>query len=366
MAAAALNVRDVMVALDLLPLEAYQQSALGRQVGIEASGTVRQVGGQVTGVRPGDPVVFLRGGCVASRVTVDERAVFPVPDVLTAEQAAASLSAYVTAYYALVDLARLRPGQRVLVHSALGGVGQAAIALARRAGAVVYATAGTEARRASCSALGVAAAFDSHSFGWYDELMEATGDGVDVVLNSLAGPHIELCLRALRPGGWHCEIGKADIYADTALGLSVFAEEPALRGHRHRPADARRPGPRRELTLDCLRLLADGRRAAAAGDGLPLRGLRRRAAFMASGQPEGKIVLASPADPAPRGRRPAAVPRPRGDLPGHRGPRRLRPWPAGLSGVGRSPAPHAARRRHPRRDTVPGGDTVPGATAGRP
>ena len=69
----------------------------------------------------------------------------------------------------------------------------------------------------------MAAVFDSRSFSWYDELITATnGEGVDVVLNSLAGRHIPLCLQALRPGGWHCEIGKVDIYADAALGMSVF------------------------------------------------------------------------------------------------------------------------------------------------
>ena len=126
----------------------------------------------------------------------------------------------------------------------------------RHLGADVYATAGTAAKRERLRELGVAAAFDSHSYRWYDELMAATGgEGVDVVLNSLAGQHIALCLRALRPGGWHCEIGKVDIYADAALGLSVFRKNLRFAAIDVDRLEARRPGRTAELTPDCLRLL---------------------------------------------------------------------------------------------------------------
>ena len=194
------------------------------------------------------------------------------------EEAASSLSVNVTAYYSLVHLARLRRGQRVLIHSAMGGVGQAAIALARHAGAEIYATAGSEAKRERLLELGVRAAFDSHSFDWYDGLMAATGgEGVDVVLNSLAGHHIELCLQALRPGGWHCEIGKVDIYADNEFGLADVPEEPPVRRNRRRPADARRPDPFAGA-LPGLPGPARSRRAAAvAGHRLPVPGLRESA-----------------------------------------------------------------------------------------
>jgi thioester reductase-like protein len=299
--AAALNFRDIMVTLDMLPMASYERSALGREVGIEASGTVTRIGAAVTSVRPGDPVIFMAGGCVASSVTVPEKAVFAKPAALSMPQAAAALSVYVTAYYALSDLARLRPGQRVLIHSAMGGVGQAAIALARRAGAVVYATAGTAAKRDKLRELGVGGAFDSHSFSWYDDLMAATGgEGVDVVLNSLAGHHITLCLEALRPGGWHCEIGKVDIYADAALGLSVFRKNlrfAAIDIDRLMHDD---PDRARELTLDCLRLLEDG---AVPPPPVTTYGYERYAdalRFMASGQHEGKIVLLAPDDAAAR------------------------------------------------------------------
>ena len=202
-AAAALNFRDVMVTLNMLPSTAFEHSALENNIGIEGSGVVRRVGAEVRHLRPGDEVVFTMGGCIANRVVVNQFTVFPKPSSLNLVQGAAILSVYVTSYYALMYLARLREGQSVLIHSAMGGVGLSAIALAKHAGAEIYATAGSEEKRDKLRALGVRAVFDSHSHDWYDALMESTGgEGVDVVLNSLAGRHVALCLEALRPGGW--------------------------------------------------------------------------------------------------------------------------------------------------------------------
>ena len=300
-AAAALNFRDVMVTLGLLPALAYERSALGREVGMEASGVVRRAGVAVEGLEPGDEVVFVDGGCIANRVTVGQHRVFPKPAGLSMEEAAASLSVYVTAYYALIHLARLRRGQRVLIHSAMGGIGQAAIALANDVGAEVYATAGSESKRDQLLALGVRAAFDSHSEEWYDGLMKATGgEGVDVVLNSLAGRHVPLCLESLRAGGWHCEIGKVDIYADSALGLRVFRKNlrfAALDLDRLMVDD---PYLSRELSEACLDLLDRGVLPPLPVTVFPYRDYAKALRLMTSGQHQGKLVLNAPqasADP---------------------------------------------------------------------
>ena len=294
-AAAALNFRDVMVTLGLLPALAYERSALGREVGMEASGVVRRVGPDVRNCRVGDEVAFLQGGCIANRVVVHEHLVFARPGRLSMEEAASSLSVYVTAYYSLVHLARLRRGQRVLIHSAMGGVGQAAIALARHAGAEIYATAGNEAKRERLLELGVRAAFDSRSFDWYDGLMAATGgEGVDVVLNSLAGRHIELCLQALRPGGWHCEIGKVDIYADNELGLRMFRKNlrfAAIDVDRLMLDD---PVLSRELSRACLDLLDRGALPPLPVTVFPYRDYASALRLMTAGQHQGKLVLKAP------------------------------------------------------------------------
>ncbi len=301
-AAAALNFRDVMVTLGLLPALSYERSALGRSVGIEASGVVRRVGAGVRTCGVGDAVAFTQGGCITNRAVVKDYLVFVKPPSLSMEEAASVLSVYVTAYYSLVYLARLRKGQRVLIHSAMGGVGQAAIALAKHAGAEIFATAGSGEKREQLRALGVREAFDSHSFDWYEGVMSATGgEGVDVVLNSLAGRHIALCLEALRPGGWHCEIGKVDIYADNSLSLSVFRKNlrfAAIDIDRLMSDD---PELARELSQDCMDLLEEG-----AVPPLPITcfafgdyadALR----LMTTGQHTGKLVLRGPQDPGAEG-----------------------------------------------------------------
>ncbi len=300
--AAALNFRDVMVTLGLLPALAYERSALGREVGMEGSGTVRRIGSKVRHCGVGDRVAFIAGGCIANRVVVPEYLVFARPDRLSMEEAASTLSVYVTAYYSLIHLARLGKGQRVLIHSAMGGVGQAAIALARHAGAEIYATAGNADKREQLLAMGARGAFDSHSHDWYDDLMTATGgEGVDVVLNSLAGRHIELCLRALRPGGWHCEIGKIDIYADNDLGLRIFRKNlrfAAIDVDRLMIDD---PQLTRELSEACMELLGRGALPPLPVTVFPYRDYAKALRLMTTGGHQGKLVLKAPRDPADPG-----------------------------------------------------------------
>ena len=257
---------------------------------------VRRVGSAVRWHSVGDAVAFTKGGCIANRVVVDEHLVFAKPDRLSMEEAASSLSAYVTAYYALRHLARLGKGQRVLIHSAMGGVGQAAVALAKHVGAEIYATAGSEDKRAQLLALGVRAAFDSHSYDWYDELMAATGgEGVDVVLNSLAGRHIALCLEALRPGGWHCEIGKVDIYVDNALSMRVFRKNlrfVAIDVDRLMMDD---PALSHQFSQTCLDLLDRGAVPPLPVTVFPYKDYDKALRLMINGQHQGKLVLTAPA-----------------------------------------------------------------------
>ncbi len=291
-AAAALNFRDLMVTLDLLPMPSYERSMLGREVGMEASGVVRRIGSDVCHCGVGDEVVFMKGGCIANRIVIDEHAVSAKPARLSMVEAAAVSSVYLTAYYALVHLARLRKGQRVLIHSAMGGVGQAAIAIAKYKGAEIFATAGNKGKRDRLLALGVCEAFDSHSYDWYDELMEATrGEGVDVVLNSLTGRHIDLCLQALRAGGCHCEIGKVDIYADNTLSLRAFQKNLRFVG-----IDLDRLGmddPELMILLlrTCLNLLDQGALPPLPVTTYEYQDYNEALRLMMKGQHEGKLVL---------------------------------------------------------------------------
>jgi thioester reductase-like protein len=290
--AAALNFRDIMVMLGKLPLLSYERSELGHEVGMEACGIIRKVGKKVRSRKIGDEVLFMKGGCIANRIITNEDTTFTKPDNLTIEEGAGVLSVYVTAYYALVYLARLRRGQKVLIHSAMGGVGQAAIAIAKYLGAEIYTTAGNEEKRKNLIALGAKAAFDSHSYTWYDDLMLATqGDGVDVVLNSLAGHHIHLCLESLTPGGYHCEIGKVDIYADNTLNMCVFRKNLrfiAIDVDRLMQDD---PALSRQLTKECMNLLAESKLPPIPVTIYPVAKYESAIRSMMNGEHKGKLIL---------------------------------------------------------------------------
>ncbi len=290
-----LNFRDIMVTLDMLPPMGYERSAIGRDIGMEASGTVIGKGNNITEFSIGDPVVVMHGGCIGNRIIVNRNNVFPKPDALTMNEAAASLSVYTTAYYALIHLARIRKGMRVLIHSAMGGVGQAAMQLAQHIGAEIYTTAGTDEKRSRLMAMGAMGAFDSHSHDWYDSLMAATnGEGVDVVLNSLAGRHIRLCLQSLRPGGWHCEIGKIDVYADNNLGMRVIRKNL-----RFVTIDMDRlmlddPLLSRSLCMSCLNLLGESHVKPLQISTYSFAEYETAMRKMISGQHQGKLLLVAP------------------------------------------------------------------------
>ena len=162
-------------------------------------------------------------GALATHLAVDARFVFRKPQDISFEEAATIPIAFLTAYYSLHRLADLQKGERVLIHAGSGGVGLAAIQLAQAAGAEIFATAGSDAKRDFLRAIGVPHVFDSRSVMFGDEILEVTkGEGVDVVLNSLAGEAIAKGLSILRAGGRFVEIGKSDIYADTRIGLRPF------------------------------------------------------------------------------------------------------------------------------------------------
>ncbi|MBI3434538.1 MAG: amino acid adenylation domain-containing protein, partial [Proteobacteria bacterium] len=226
--AVGLNFRDVMAATGLLPAEAEDEPAWQR-LGFECAGIVRGVGEGVAPDLVGRRVVAVTSGCFASHVCVNAALVFPIPDRFSFVDAAAVPTTYVTAQYSLVTLGRIRAGECVLIHAAAGGVGLAAITVARQHGARIVATAGSEEKRDYLRGLGIEHVFDSRSLAFADDVMRVTdGYGVDLVLNSLPGAFLEKSLALLAPGGRFLEIGKRDIYADTAIGLRGFRKNIAF------------------------------------------------------------------------------------------------------------------------------------------
>jgi thioester reductase-like protein len=292
---AALNFRDIMVALGRLPLQSYERSALGQNLGMECSGIVTKVGPNVSTVQVGERVIAMKAGCIANKVQCHELSAVPCPANLSCLEGSSVLSVYVTAYYSLVWLGRMREGQSVLVHSAMGGVGQAAIALAKFKGAKVYATAGTPKKRKKLKEMGCVGVFHSRSTVWYEGLMEATGgEGVDLCINSLTGEHIDLCLEALKAGGAHFEIGKIDIYADRPLKMSVFRKNITFRGVDIDRLMTDDPKLVRDLTMDVLKLLENKDVPVLKLTKFPMNKFQDALKIMMKGEHEGKIVLLPP------------------------------------------------------------------------
>lgn len=215
--ATGLNFSDVMKAMGLYPGEPF--------LGSECCGTVLEVGPGVTWPAPGDRVVALCGKGLASHVHVPASLTAPWPAHLDAAQAAALPLVSTTVELCLQELARLQPHEKILIHSATGGVGMAACRRALELGAQVFASAGTAEKRQELRAAGFERVYDSRDEGWADQVLRDTqGQGVEVVLNSLSGRGQALSLRALAPFGRLLELGKTDIYQDGRLGLMPFCK----------------------------------------------------------------------------------------------------------------------------------------------
>ena len=211
--AAALNFRDVLNALGMYPGDPGP-------LGSECAGTVVRIGPGVERLRAGDEVVGMPAGAFRTYVTATADCFVPKPAALGMEAAATVPIAFLTAEYGLTILGRMRAGDRVLIHAGTGGVGLAAIQLAQAAGAEIFATAGSEEKRAHLRSLGVAHVFSSRTLSFADEILAVTGGaGVEIVLNSLAGDFIAESVRALGHGGQFVEIGKGGIW--TAAQMSA-------------------------------------------------------------------------------------------------------------------------------------------------
>src|SRR5581483_10990106 len=212
--AAGLVFRDVLNALAMYPGDPGP-------LGGECGGRIAALGVGVDGLRVGDEVIAMAAGAHDGFVLADARLVVPKPARLRCEEAVTLLSAFLTASHALEDLARIKPGDRVLIHAGAGGVGLAAIQLARRAGAEIFATAGSERKRAFLRSLGVQHVFDSRTLEFAQQILDLTGGrGVDVALNSLADEFVGATFAALASGGRFVEIGKRGIWtAEQAHGL---------------------------------------------------------------------------------------------------------------------------------------------------
>jgi acyl transferase domain-containing protein/NADPH:quinone reductase-like Zn-dependent oxidoreductase/SAM-dependent methyltransferase/acyl carrier protein len=301
--AAGMNFRDVLKALALYPGDAPDARIFGDEVG----GVVKEVGSDVIHVAPGDRVFGLAVFGIATHAIARSGDVRRIPADLTFEAAATLPVVFMTAWHALRNVARLREGERVLVHAGAGGVGMAAIQIALHLGAEVIATAGSPSKRALLKTLGVEHVIDSRRGDFAEAVMKLTdGKGVDVVLNALAGEAIPMGLSCLAEFGRFIEIGKRDIYQNARIPLRPLRNNASF----HVVAmDAIFHG-NGELTRQMLEeisgLVEKGTLRPLPYRAFPASRVDSAFRLMSSGKHIGKVVVAFPAPFVPR----------RGELPG--------------------------------------------------
>ncbi|MET8542622.1 type I polyketide synthase [Kitasatospora sp. NPDC004799] len=288
--AAGLNFRDV-----LIPLDMYPDSAA--RMGSEGAGVVLEVGAGVTDLVPGDRVMGLLTGCFGPVAVTDHRMLTRIPAGWSYVRAASVPMVFLTAYYALVDLGGVRAGERVLVHAAAGGVGMAAVQVARHLGAEVFGTASV-GKWEALRGLGLDGAHiaDSRTLDFEGVFLGATGGaGVDVVLDALAGEFVDASLRLLPRGGRFLEMGKTDVREPEAV-----AAEHA--GVRYRAFDLIEAGPERigVMLARLVELFEEGVLAPLPVTTWDVRRAKEAFRFLGQARHVGKVVLTVPAalDPA--------------------------------------------------------------------
>src|SRR5215831_1089584 len=219
---AGLNFKDVIKALGILPKKATENTFHASGLGMEAAAVVTRVGDGVTNYAPGDALIASLPNSFSSHVTVAVDTLLAIRDDqgLKPEQSASIPVAFMTAYYALHELAKLAAGETVLIHAATGGVGLAAVQVAQWAGAEIFATAGNQAKRDYLRGLGIKHVWDSRNLAFAQGIEQATGGrGVDVVLNSIPGDGVLKSLSVMAPMGRFVEIGKRDIVENNPLPM---------------------------------------------------------------------------------------------------------------------------------------------------
>ncbi|KAF9884738.1 hypothetical protein FE257_001300 [Aspergillus nanangensis] len=290
-----INFRDMMILMGFMASPA--------ELGVEASGIILRVGPSVTSLSVGDRVMLAGAGLACTRKIVPASNCQPVPDDLSLEDASTVICVYATVIYSLMKLADLKKDQSVLIHSACGGVGLAAIQICQMIGAEIYATVGNEDKiQHLMSTFGIPRdhIFDSRSASFLHGILHMTnGVGVDVVLNSLSGELLHASWKCVAPYGKMLELGKRDFLGHGKLEMDVFAENRMFVGVDLFNILKERSDILRQMSEDIMGYFDEGK----AGPIKPVHvydALEAEKAFryMQTGQHMGKIVIKMPDDPS--------------------------------------------------------------------
>lgn len=281
-----ISFRDVFIALGRLGQE---------ELGFECAGIVTRVGSAVK-FRPGDRVCMVRPGCMRTYLRAPASAVFKIPDSLPFHDAVAAVNPGMTAYHALINIARLQEGEKVLIHSAAGSTGQMAIWIAKRVGAEIFATVGFDKKKqllVDTFEVSPDHIFYSRNTSFAQGIMRITnGCGVDVVLNSLSGDKLEASWECIAPYGRFVEIGKMDIGANASLPMAHFAKNVsfcAIDLHHIAQTNVRLTGQLVQAVMD---LIALGEAACPTPLHVyPATQVEKAFRYMQSGRNTGRIII---------------------------------------------------------------------------
>lgn len=293
--AGGINFRDVMKALAMHPGTSEDLLWFGD----DFSGVVVAVGSEVSGIECGDRVSGIAPYAFRTHVTVDHRLTFKHSTDLTFEQATTLPTVFLTTHFAINDVARMRRGEKILIHAAAGGVGQAAIQVAKHLGLEVFATAGTPEKRALLHSMGVAHVMNSRTVEFADQVMRRTsGTGVDAVLNSLAGEFIPKSLSVLAPFGRFLEIGKIDVYGNSKVGLAAFKNNISYHMVDLAQIIVEQPDRIASILSELTSLFDSGAYRPLTHQSFPISDVVEAFRFMAQGRHIGKNVLTFPSEPS--------------------------------------------------------------------
>ncbi|KAJ6070536.1 hypothetical protein N7467_011855 [Penicillium canescens] len=250
-----LNFRDIMQANNQIPVEGF---------GVECSGVVIAIGHDMESLQVGDRVCALADCCFSTQVRCPAACAWPIgsSSQMAFEEAASILVAFTTAIYALSEVGRLRPAEKVLIHAAAGGVGQAAVMVAQNIGAEIFATVSSVTKKnLLINAFGIPEdhIFFSRDMSFVDGIRSGTnGRGVDVVLNSLAGEYLLASFECVASYGRFVEIGKKDIVTNSRLEMAHFAHNISFSAVDLSTIGRDRPDTMRLLMEQAFQLLKTG------------------------------------------------------------------------------------------------------------
>ncbi|KAI8287374.1 Highly reducing polyketide synthase [Colletotrichum sp. SAR11_57] len=225
--AAGMNFKDVLIAMGIV-------DSANSRMGLEAAGVVREIGPNVRALAPGDRVFVFGGGCFSTGITISEKLCVKIPDSLSFEDAATMPCVFSTVIHGLLEVGRLESGDSVLIHSACGGVGLAAMQICKMAGAEIFCTVGSEEKaKYLMSTFGMPRdhIFQSRDASFLPDILDATGGrGVDIVLNSLSGELLHASWSCIAEFGRMIEIGKRDFIGNGKLALNPFEMNRSYHG----------------------------------------------------------------------------------------------------------------------------------------